>query len=99
MSGASISILSWELLKRILVERPEFKVIVSSATINTRIFSEFFNGAPIISIDARIHPVDIQYRPLKHPDQSDELFDTIVDTVAEQAKKPSGDILISPSRR
>lgn len=82
------------LLKRILDERPEFKVIVSSATINTRIFSEFFNGAPIISIDARIHPVDIQYRPLKHPDQSDELFDAIVESVNRRRKEASGDMLI-----
>src|SRR5690554_461252 len=65
------------LLKDVLAQRPDFKVIVSSATINTKVFSSYFDGAPIISIDARIHPVDIIHRPLKNSFEPDELFDAI----------------------
>lgn len=82
------------LLKRVLKERPDFKVIVSSATINTKIFSDFFDKAPIISIDARIHPVDIQYKPLKNYNDSDEMFDLIVSTVFKQVRDSHGDVLI-----
>lgn len=82
------------LLKRVLQERPDFKVIVSSATINTKIFSDFFDKAPIISIDARIHPVDIRYKPLKNPNDQDEMFDLIVSTVFNHMKESEGDVLI-----
>lgn len=82
------------LLKRVLEERPDFKVIVSSATINTKIFSNFFSGAPIISIDARIHPVEIRYNPLKTASNLEEMLDTIVSTVEKRMRESAGDILI-----
>ncbi|NLA92916.1 MAG: DEAD/DEAH box helicase, partial [Spirochaetales bacterium] len=44
------------LLKNVLKARSDFKVIISSATINTKVFSTFFDGAPVISIQARQHP-------------------------------------------
>lgn len=53
------------LLKQICEVRPELKIIISSATINTEIFSAFFNNAPIISIKANAYPVEIIYDPLK----------------------------------
>ncbi len=82
------------LLINIVNKRKDFKVIVSSATINTKIFSEFFHGAPIISIKARIHPVDIKYTPLKNPRDRYEIFDMIEDIVIKNVKNSSGDILI-----
>lgn len=82
------------LLKHVLAQRPDFKVIVSSATINTAVFSSFFDNAPIISIDARVHPVDIIHRPLKHPDEPDEIFDTIVQIISDRMKRDSGDALV-----
>ncbi len=51
------------LLKRILSERKDFKVIVSSATINTQIFSEYFGQCPIVKIDAITYPVSLVYDP------------------------------------
>jgi len=82
------------LLKNILEVRKDFKVIVSSATINTKVFSTFFLNAPIISIKARVHPVEIFYKPLKNRDDSDELFSTIVSIVESRTNENSGDILI-----
>ena len=51
------------LLKEVIKERPELKVVISSATINANLFSEYFNGAPIITIDAKMYPVRINYSP------------------------------------
>lgn len=51
------------LLKRILQERKDFKVIVSSATINTELFSVYFDDCPIVKIDAITYPVAIIYDP------------------------------------
>ncbi|WP_304225910.1 helicase-related protein [Gracilinema caldarium] len=51
------------LLKRVLEVRPEFKVIVSSATINTQVFSEYFGECPVVKIDAITYPVTVVYDP------------------------------------
>ena len=52
------------LLKRVLKERKDFHVIVSSATMNTQAFSEYFDNAPVISIDTITYPVSIIYDPI-----------------------------------
>ncbi len=52
------------LLKRVLKERSDFRVIVSSATMNTQAFSEYFDNAPIVSIDTITYPVSVIYDPI-----------------------------------
>ncbi len=51
------------LLKRILAERKEFKVIVSSATMNAEAFSAYFGGCPIVTIETTTYPVTMVYDP------------------------------------
>ena len=51
------------LLKRVLEERKDFKLIVSSATINALVFSEYLGQCPIVKIDAQIFPVSVIYDP------------------------------------
>lgn len=51
------------LLKRVLASRPDFKVIVSSATMNAEAFSKYFNNCPIVSIDTVTFPVAMVYDP------------------------------------
>ncbi|MBR4464229.1 MAG: ATP-dependent RNA helicase [Treponema sp.] len=51
------------LLKRILAERKDFKVIVSSATMNAEAFSAYFDGCPIVTIDTVTFPVTMIYDP------------------------------------
>lgn len=51
------------LLKRVLAARPDFKVIVSSATMNADAFSKYFGGCPIITIDTVTFPVAMIYDP------------------------------------
>ncbi|MDR1218272.1 MAG: ATP-dependent RNA helicase [Treponema sp.] len=51
------------LLKRVLDIRTEFKVIVSSATINAQVFSEYFGECPVVKIDAVSYPVQVIYEP------------------------------------
>ncbi len=52
------------LVKRVLKERSDFHVIVSSATMNTQIFSQYFDNAPIVSIDTVTYPVALVYDPV-----------------------------------
>lgn len=69
------------LLKEICTQRKDLKVIVSSATINTKVFSDFFeeNGikAPVISISTKQYNVDIKYYPVKDHSDVNELSTSI----------------------
>ena len=55
-------------LKQLLPRRPDLKVIVTSATIDTERFARHFGGAPIVEVSGRTYPVEVRYRPLVDPD-------------------------------
>lgn len=50
-------------LQRLLPKRPDLRVIVSSATLETERFLAFFGGAPVIQVSGRTFPVDVMHRP------------------------------------
>lgn len=80
------------MLKGILQTRPQFRVIISSATINTKKFSEFFDDCPIISIKSHVFPVQVIYRTMKGASDMDSQIDAILSIV--RTRKHNGDILI-----
>ena len=65
-------------LARLLPQRPDLKVIITSATIDSERFAAHFGvesrPAPIIEVSGRTYPVEIRYRPLdgveSEPDSS-----------------------------
>ena len=59
------------ILKRILEKRRDLKVIVSSATLDTERFSQFFGGAPTLSVPGRLFPIEIQYREPPDGEEAD----------------------------
>ncbi|MFZ1411694.1 MAG: ATP-dependent RNA helicase HrpA [Micropruina sp.] len=82
-------------LKVLLVRRPDLRVIVTSATIDTERFSEHFGGAPIIEVAGRTYPVDVRYRPvIDGVGRERDQVDAICDAVTELAGEGSGDILV-----
>ena len=52
-------------LKRLLHKRPDLKVIVTSATIDTERFARHFGHAPVISVEGRGYPVEVRWRPIE----------------------------------
>ena len=83
-------LLGW--LKRILPERPDLKVVVSSATLETERFSEFFGSAPVVHVEGRTYPVEVLYEP---PAEDADLPDAVADAVEEVTSlDPRGDILV-----
>ena len=87
------------LLKRVLEERKEFKLIISSATINAAVFSEYFGQCPIVKIDAQVFPVTIIYDSPTVFDSSaiaeEALFKKILDIMHRfLSEDNSGDVLI-----
>ncbi len=83
------------LLKEILRKRKDFTVIISSATINPGVFSEYFNDAPIVSIDTKIFPIIVEHHPLEVPSDPELLIKKITDLISKvEEKDEKGDILI-----
>jgi ATP-dependent helicase HrpA len=58
-------------VKQLLPSRPDLRVIVTSATIDTAAFSRHFDGAPIVRIAGRTYPVIVRYQP-REDDLSEE---------------------------
>ncbi|MCK9195816.1 MAG: ATP-dependent RNA helicase HrpA [Syntrophales bacterium] len=87
------------ILRTILPRRPDMKVIITSATIDTEKFSQAFNKAPIIQISGRLYPVEVRYRPLvpEGDDNGDggSYLDAAVEAVEVlREDRDQGDILI-----
>ncbi len=83
------------LLKNILRQRKDFKVIVSSATINSEIFSEYFDHCEIIHIETKMFPVQTIFVKLTNEHDYDLIIEKIGDIVINEAgKKNSGDVLV-----
>ncbi len=79
-------------LKQLLGRRPELRVIVTSATIDTARFAAHFDNAPIVEISGRTYPVEVRYEPIG--DDGDEV-DAIARAVSEiAATTGSGDVLV-----
>jgi len=53
------------LLRKIMVRRPDLKIIITSATIDPEKFSQAFGNAPIIEVSGRSYPVEVWYRPIE----------------------------------
>ena len=49
------------ILKKVVARRRDFKLIVTSATLNAEKFSNFFGSVPVFHIPGRTFPVDILY--------------------------------------
>ncbi len=83
-------------LKMLLPRRPDLKVIITSATIDTDRFSQHFEDAPVIEVTGRAYPVEIRYRPLTDPERPDPRDQTqgICDAVKELSTEGNGDILV-----
>ena len=85
-------------LKTLLRKRPDLKLIVTSATIDTGRFAAHFDDAPVVSVEGRTFPVEVRYRPLEgEGEQAGErtIGEGIVAAVDEiTSHQARGDILI-----
>jgi len=59
-------------MKWLLPKRPDLKLIITSATIDTQRFSTHFNNAPIIEVSGRTYPVEMRYRPIEQREEEDD---------------------------
>ena len=83
------------LLKRIVERRPEFRIVVSSATINAETFAEYFEECPIVRIDTTTFPVEVIYDPPPLESDYDAMIKKIVTLVGHIGElSEEGDILV-----
>lgn len=93
-------------LARILPERPDLKVIITSATIDPESFAKHFAAsdgtpAPIIEVSGRTYPVEIRYRgPVEdaddeaEPAEPEDEVSAIVAALRELDREAPGDVLV-----
>ena len=88
-------------IKRILPQRPDLKVIITSATIDVERFSKHFNNAPVKTVSGRTFPVEMQYRPVEEITDDNDMpsailatLQEIVDTERKHPHGSTGDVLV-----
>ncbi|KAJ3324084.1 DEAH-box ATP-dependent RNA helicase prp22 [Boothiomyces sp. JEL0866] len=79
------------LLKKAVKERPDLRLIVTSATLDAERFSSYFFNCPILTIPGRTFPVEVLYA--KEP-ESDYLDSALITAMQIHLSEPPGDILL-----
>ncbi|TDZ44847.1 Pre-mRNA-splicing factor ATP-dependent RNA helicase-like protein cdc28 [Colletotrichum trifolii] len=79
------------LVKDLARERPDLKLLISSATMNAEKFAAYFDDAPIYNIPGRRYPVDIYYTPAPEANYLAAAITTVFQIHTTQGK---GDILV-----
>ena len=84
-------------LKNLVARRSDLKVVVTSATIDAGRFSRHFDGAPVIEVSGRLHPIEVRYRPVSGDEEDttrDEEEQALADAVDEVCREGGGDVLV-----
>jgi len=85
------------ILRKLLPQRPDLKVIITSATIDPGRFSRYFDDAPVTEVSGRTYPVEIRYRPFEQADSDAaerSLEVALLHAVDELGREGPGDILV-----
>ncbi len=59
------------ILRRLVKQRKDLKLIITSATIDTEKFSKAFDNAPVIEVSGRMFPVELRYAPIESEESTD----------------------------
>ena len=82
-------------LRQILPQRPDLKLIITSATLDAERFAKHFtiNGVtpPVVEVSGRLYPIEVRYRPVQ---RDGDLMDALVDAVDEAHREGPGDVLV-----
>ena len=79
------------LLKQVIENRKDLKVVVMSATLDAEKFQSFFDNAPLMKVPGRMHPVDIFYTPEPEKDYLEAAIRTVLQI---HRTEKEGDILV-----
>ena len=88
------------IIKELIQKRQDLKIIISSATLSTKKFQNYFNDAPLLKVPGRRFPVDIYYTKSPESDYIEAAVITALQIHISQAEElfdednSGGDILI-----
>ena len=84
-------------LKRLLSRRPDLKLVITSATIDTQRFAEHFGEpgrpAPVIEVSGRTYPVEVKYAPPTEGELGRNLPRHVVEALGD-LPRDNGDVLV-----
>lgn len=63
-------------LRSLLADRKDLRLILMSATINIKLFSDYFGSAPVLQVPGRLFPIQVIYQPIpteEQPSRSEKL--------------------------
>jgi len=90
-------------LKNLLPKRPDLKLIITSATIDTEIFARHFNNAPIMTVEGRSYPVEVRYQETYETDDRADVssVEQCVQTIVELHRKeiPEDTLIFLPTEK
>jgi len=79
----------------LLQKRPDLKLLVTSATIDTEAFSKAFGNAPIIEVSGRMFPVEIRYKECEEDEEDVGHVGAALAAVEDALiETDSGDVLV-----
>jgi ATP-dependent helicase HrpA len=73
-------------LQQMRHQRPDLKIIITSATIDAEQFSRHFGGAPVVHVSGRLYPVEMRYQPLDELHTATTVNDADQDTAKSRDK-------------
>ncbi|XP_037555235.1 putative pre-mRNA-splicing factor ATP-dependent RNA helicase PRP1 [Dermacentor silvarum] len=79
-------------LKQVVTQRPDLKIVVMSATLDAGKFQNYFDNAPLMSVPGRTHPVEIFYTPEPERDYLEAAIRTVIQI--HMCEEIEGDILL-----
>ena len=79
-------------MKEVLAHRPDLRVIVSSATLDTQRISGFFGDAPVIDVSGRTYPVEVRH--VEAGCAPEDPVAAVPEAVRSVAREGPGDILV-----
>lgn len=79
------------LIKEVLKNRPDMRVVVMSATLDAEKFQKYFDNAPLLKVPGRTFPVEIFYTPTPERDYVEAAVRTVVQI--HKCEEP-GDVLL-----
>ena len=81
-------------LKNLLRQRPDLKLIITSATIDVEKFSKHFNGAPVVEVSGRTFPWILFIQPDRRSRQRPRPDDYRLPARIFEANQKAGDVLV-----
>ncbi len=81
-------------LKRILPQRQDLKIIITSATLDVASFARHFGDAPVVEVPGRSYPVETIYREPEDGRDMNQIIAGLLEEIERGELGPRGDTLV-----